>query len=147
MLKEFVVTRSLLVLGALALLLSMALRGDQQRPAPDPYVDFPPPSPELSPGANWEEELLAEDIQALWLERRQQLDTLSRHYRSEADGPSREVLRREMERIIEVSEREVYDLRLQNARNAGNEALVTWLERARGRLTRAGPDPTVAERP
>lgn len=134
--KEFIVTRMLLILGALALLLTIVLQED--RPAREPGATAAGLSPARPDSPSWEEELLAPDIQSLWLERRLLLDDLSRRYREETDDVRREALRREMERVIEVSERDVQDLRLRNARRTGNEALVAWLERARASLPAAG---------
>ena len=76
----------------------------------------------------WEEELLAPDIQAFWLERRQLLAGLSERYRTETDSSRSRVIRRDMERLIRSSERDVYAMRLQNARCAGHDALAGRLE-------------------
>jgi hypothetical protein len=150
MLRDFVVTRYLLVLGAVALLLLVAIRSEdpEQTRGADLVVDAARSDQSDRPeGPTWEEELLAPDIQALWLERRLLLDDLSNRYLAEIDQARRESLRHEMEHIIERSEREVYDLRVQNARRSGNDALVTWLERARDRLPENPPDAETTGRP
>jgi len=143
--RDFIVTRVLLVLGVLALVLSIVLRDD--RPAVAPGAATAEPSPARPDSPSWEEELLAPDIQSLRLERRLLLDDLSRRYREETADTHRAALRRRMERVIEVSERDVIELRLDNARQSGNEALVAWLERARADLPAQAPAADGVDRP
>lgn len=135
--RDFVVTRTLLGLAVPVIALVVVLGAERSEP---PRFVETNGGAEAGPG--WETELRAPEIQALWLERRARLDELSRRYLEETDADRRGDLRREMERLIEVSERDVYDLRLRNARRDGHDALADWLERARARLPGAesGPD-------
>jgi len=132
--REFVLTRSLFVLGAVALAVAAFLGSGGSDPSPEPVGGVTVTIPERPDGPTWEEELLAPEIQALWMERRLLLESLSRRYRDEHRGPERDSLRREMERLISLSERDVNDLRVRNARRDGHDALAAWLERARERL-------------
>ena len=137
--REFVVTRTLLGLSVPVIALLVVLGADRSEPPVFVETDGGPVA-----GPGWKTELRAPEIQALWLERRARLDDLSRRYLHETDADRRGALRREMERLIEVSERDVYDLRLRNARRDGHGALAAWLEEARRRLPGAGSDPDAA---
>lgn len=134
--RDFVVTRVVLGVAVLSLALAMVLGADRSEPSATLASQAGRPD-----GPSWSDELRAPEIRSLWLERRRLLDDLSRRYREATDDARRESLRREMERLIEISERDVYDLRLRNARRDGHEALAAWLERARSRLPEAEPAP------
>ena len=144
--REFIVTRTLLVLGALALGLTIVLQGNQPIRQPGPGASLDTSSPQRPDAPSWEEELLQPDIQALWLERRLLLESLSQRYCGETDDARREALRREMEHIIEISERDVNELRLRNARRDSNEELVAWLEHAREQLPTESTDIKIGDR-
>lgn len=109
--RDFMLTRMLLVLMAVVLGLALLM---QLLPAPDRPVspkdqESPPQQASLTP--SWEEQLSAPDIQSLWNDRRLHLDRLSRAYLDEPDSTRREALRRELERLIDESEREINTLR------------------------------------
>ncbi|MBD3220225.1 hypothetical protein GF314_03205 [bacterium] len=139
----FPVTRWVLTIavlaGAIWLVGSLLThRSPEDGPSAPPAAAAPrvaDPSPALQ---DWEAELLAPDIQALWQRRRRQLDDLSHRYRAAPDSTTAEALRCSMETLIARSEREVYELRLAHARRAGQDDLVRRLERALADL-RAGP--------
>ncbi|MCK4306190.1 MAG: hypothetical protein KAY24_18260 [Candidatus Eisenbacteria sp.] len=121
--REFVVTRTLLGFTGLVLAIWVvwSFLGDRpmKSPGPGPADESPSPPPIVNMGAlSWEEELLSPEIQALWRERRLLLADLSRRYREEADSARSAIIRRDMERVIALAEREVNDLR--NARRGGD---------------------------
>jgi hypothetical protein len=123
--REFVATRTLLGFTGLVLAIGVVLSflGDRpvKSPGPVPLDESPSPAPVVNmEELSWEEELLSPEIQALWRERRLLLGDLSRRYREEADSARSAIIRRDMERVIALAEREVHDLCLRNARRAGD---------------------------
>jgi hypothetical protein len=109
--RDFMMTRILLVLGAVVLGLIWLLRSD-----PSPQIqESPPTQATLTP--TWEEQLSTPEILSLWSDRRLHLDRLSRAYLDEPDSSTREALRRELERLIDESEKEINALRQQQGGN------------------------------
>ncbi len=143
---EFIVTRTVLATGALAIGLTVVLQGERliRHQETIPLIDAP--AQDRPEGTSWQEELLASDIQTMWRERRLLLEDLSRRYRNETDDLRRAAFRREMEHVIKISEREIYELRLRNARRAGNESLAIWLEHARKHLPVKSPNVEAEDR-
>lgn len=92
--------------------------------------------------ASWEAALQSPEIQALWRDRRRRLDTMSRVYRQTSDPQLAAALRCSMEALIQSSVREVYQLRLVQARRDGDQDLVDRLE-----SDLAGLEPTPGTRP
>jgi len=141
--QDFVVTRAVLLVAVLGLLAWAAMVQRHEPPSPQPACaplggepSAPPPG---SP--SWEDDLSSPEIQAVWQERRLLLADLSRRFRAETDSARAAALRREMERVIARTERDVLALRLERARRAGQSDLVARLESA---LARLGPPADIA---
>ena len=145
--RDFRLTRGVLVLAAvaglvwfgIAVLLPVTPRGAGAPDVPElPSLPLDEPAQAQADQAHavaptlpsWEQELLDPEIQALWQQRRQQLDRLSRAYLAEPDSARAAALRRDMQNLIDHSLREVYELRLAHARRDGHHALARRLERA-----------------
>lgn len=125
--REFVATRMLFGFTGvvLAIWALISFVGDRSPEAPlsdtrDAVLTRPHPDSPAEP--SWEEELQAAEIQAIWRERRLLLADLSHRYREEPDSARAAIIRREMDSVIVLSERDVYHLRLRNARRAGHQA-------------------------
>jgi hypothetical protein len=134
MLRDFIVTRIVLgivvVVVAAWTVMSLVDGLTMQEPGPTPISQRLSLPPVLSDSGvpYWEEELLAPEIQEFWRERRLLLAELSEQYRAESDSYRTIALRREIEALIQQSERDVYALRLKNARHAGYGGLADRLE-------------------
>ncbi|MEZ4388080.1 MAG: hypothetical protein R3D98_10990 [Candidatus Krumholzibacteriia bacterium] len=135
--QDFLLTRWVLILAALAGAVWWASSLGTRRDAVTAAVDHSPPAPTAAAAmpaapasADWDQALLAPEIQALWRERRGRLDRLSRAYRTEPDSARAAELRRQMEALIARSVREVYELRLAHARRDSQPELARRLERA-----------------
>ena len=112
--REFIITRILLVLGALAYGLAFFLV--EPDPAPgsrEPAQVQESPRPHDSSTLSWEEQLSSPEIQSFWQERRLILDHLSHAYLDEPDSSRRQALRQELERLIQESADEITALRHQ----------------------------------
>ena len=134
MLGNFKVTRWVMTLavlvGAVWLLVT-----EISSPETPPHVAPPPPVfvaaaglPTAPTTASWASALGNPEIQALWRDRRRQLDGLSRAYLQTSDADLAEVLRCSMQHLIDRSVRDVYGLRLSQARREGRDDLVRRLE-------------------
>jgi hypothetical protein len=137
--RDFRLTRGVLVLAAVAGLVWFGIsvlepvtpRGAGAPDVPQlPSLPLDEPAQAAAPTLpTWEQELLDPEIQALWQQRRQQLDRLSRVYLAEPDSARAAALRRDMQNLIDHTLREVYELRLAHARRDGHHALARRLER------------------
>lgn len=141
--QDFVVTRAVLLMAVLGLLAWAATVQRHEPPSPQPArtpIGGEPSA--LPPGpSSWEDDLSSPEIQAVWQERRLLLADLSRRFRAETDSVRAAALRREMERVIARTERDILALRLERARRAGQSDLVARLE---GALARLGPPADIA---
>lgn len=138
---DFVLTRAVLALAALvglAWLGTSLLAPDQ--PVGDPTGVAHATSTALPTLPNWEQELLAPEIQSLWHRRRSELDDLSRAYLAEPDSARAHALRQDMQHLIDRSLWEVLELRLAHARRDGHDELARRLERALADLPPLPPD-------
>ena len=128
---DFVLTRTVLAVAALAglaWLVASLLAPDQPASHPPPVVRAASNAMPILP--SWQQGLMAPEIQSLWRQRRGELDELSRAYLSEADSLRARALRRDMQRLIDRSLREVHERRLAHARRGGHHDLARRLERA-----------------
>ncbi|MDY0109915.1 MAG: hypothetical protein RBT60_08275 [Candidatus Krumholzibacteria bacterium] len=141
--QDFAVTRAVLLVSVLGLLVWAATVQRHEPPSPQPAptpLGGEPSAPPASP-PSWEDDLSSPEIQAVWQERRLLLADLSRRFRAETDSARAAALRREMERVIARTERDVLALRLERARRVGQSDLAARLESA---LARLGPPADIA---
>lgn len=109
--REFMITKILMVLGALVYGLAFLIVPDEAPDSPEPVQvqEIPQSHATLSP--TWQEQLSSPEIKSYWQERRLLLAGLSEAYRDEPDSTRRETLRRELVRLIEESEQVITELR------------------------------------
>ncbi len=116
--REFIATRVLFGSTgvALAVWALVSILGPEPSEAPKPDAPDGMADDQRADSllrSSWEEELLAPEIQDLWRERRLLLAEVSRRYREETDPGRAVLIRRSMDSLIAVAERDVNDLRRQ----------------------------------
>jgi hypothetical protein len=142
--RDFVVTRwavFLFLVVGMGWVLGSWLAAPPSDPVATTAADAPVEAVALAPALASVEELADPDIQRLWSARRARLDSLSQAFRAESDPARAESLRHRMEQLIVRSEREVYEMRIAHARQAGHVDLARQLERALAGL----PSPSLAD--